>query len=417
MNIAFICTESEENISKGYCDMKILYISTVFPKEGTSTIYTDLAEALAEKGHEVTVVTTEERKNNVDTFMGQERGCNVLRVKTGNMYDVSLVEKGLSMLVIAKILIEAIKKYLANIKVDLILFEAPPVMMEEIVRYAKKQFDAKAFLMMKDIFPQNAVDIKIMKKNGVIYRYFKYKEKKMYLIADRIGCMSEENLNYLKNIEGVNENKLSIFPNTKRINDVKVDSKEIRKKYNIPEDKVVFVFGGNMGKPQGMQFLTDAIIKAMVVEKAFFVLVGRGTEREKVQENLKKYKNNLVLGNLPRNEYEQLVSSCDIGIISLDFRFTIPNYPSRVLSYMEYAMPVLAATDSCTDFRKLIEKEAVCGIWCASNNKNDFVCAVQKLVNDEKMRIELGQNGRNYLEKNFSVEKSVDILEQYYRGN
>lgn len=397
--------------------MKILYISTVFPKTGTSTIYTDLAEALTEKGHEVTVVTTEEKKNHVETTMTEERGCKVLRVKTGNMYDVGLIEKGISTITMPEVLKCALKKHLGDATVDLILFEAPPVTMEGIVDYAKKLYGARAFLMMKDIFPQNAADIGIMKKGSPIYCYFEQKEKHLYQVADGIGCMSKGNMEYLRAKAKISEDKLSIFPNTKRINDVSVDGKEIRAKYRIPEDKVVFVFGGNMGKPQGMQFLAKAIIKAGEIKDAFFVLVGRGTEREKVQEILKECDNNLVLSNLPRDEYEALVSSCDVGIISLDYRFTIPNYPSRVLSYMEYAMPVLAATDRNTDFRELIVEQAKCGIWCESKDEKAFVQAVETLVQNAKMRCDMGRSGRAYLENNFAVERSVELLEKYYLGN
>lgn len=396
--------------------MKILYISTVFPEIGTSTIYTDLAEALVEHGHEVTVLTTEEKRKHKPTAMMKERGCNVLRVKTGNIYDVGLIEKGISTITMAWLMKRAIKSYLSEISVDLILFEAPPVTMASVVSFAKDIFCATSFLMMKDIFPQNAVDLGIMKKGSPVCRYFEYKERELYHAADHIGCMSKGNLEYLEKVLGVDYNKLSVFPNTKKINSFVTETKKVRERYQIAEDKVVFVFGGNMGKPQGMDFLAEGIIRANEIEDAFFILVGRGTERDNIQEKLKAYNNNLVLTNLPRDEYEELVCSCDVGIISLDCRFTIPNYPSRVLSYMEYDMPVLAVTDRNTDFIELILDEANCGIWCESQNVEGFVQGIKKLVEDAEMRKKLGANGRKYLEDNFTVEKSVALLEKYYLG-
>lgn len=394
--------------------MKILYISTVFPRVGTSTIYTDLAERLVESGHRVIVVTTEERKSGNATGVYDERGCKVLRVKTGNMYDVGLLEKGISTITLSLFIKRAIRRYLSVEKIDLILFEAPPVTLAAIVKYAKKKFDAKAFLMMKDIFPQNAVDIGIIKKNSIIYKYFSYKEAVLYQVADKIGCMSIGNVNYLKENQNVASEKLSVFPNTKKIVSITTDKSEIRRKYNIPEDKVVFIFGGNMGKPQGMEFLATAVRAASVVEEAFFVLVGRGTEREGVQIALKGTKNSIVLDNLPREEYEKLVYSCDVGIISLDSRFTIPNYPSRVLSYMEYSMPVLATTDKNTDFKELIIEQALCGMWCESKSTDKFIEIVRRFVSCPEAREKMGKSGRKYLEKYFNVEKSVKLLEEYY---
>ena len=394
--------------------MKILYISTAFPMEGTSTIYTDLAEALVSHGHEVTVVTKEERRNQTATSMNTERGCRVLRIRTGNMYDVGFIEKGASIITMAWLMTGAMRRNLKGLKVDLILFEAPPVTMERVAAYAKKRFGARAFLMMKDIFPQNAVDIGLMKKGGLVFRYFRHREASLYRTADMIGCMSEGNVRYLREVSGVEQGKLCVFPNTKKIRHAEVNRQEIRRKYGLPLDRTVFIFGGNMGKPQGLDFMVRAIISAEHVGQAFFVLVGRGTERKRVQERLKGQKNCMVLENLPRDEYDRLVSSCDVGLISLDHRFTVPNYPSRVLSYMECSMPVLGATDRSTDFKDLLVKDAKCGIWCDSEDVGAFVEAVRKLAASPEMRTEMGQNGRSYLEEHFSVDVSVKLLEDMY---
>ncbi len=391
--------------------MNVLYVSTVFPREGTSTIYTDLAEALVEHGHEVAVVTNEERRSHMPTSMTEERGCKVLRVKTGNMYDVGRVEKGISIITMAWLMKRAMKKHLMDFTTDIILFEAPPVTMESVVSFAKRKFGSKSFLMMKDIFPQNAIDIGIIKKNSLVYRYFRHKEKRLYRTADMIGCMSEGNIKYLNEVSGIKLEKLSVFPNTKKIRQISVDRNEVRKKYKLPLDKVIFVFGGNMGRPQGLDFLVDAIIKSQDVKDAFFLLVGRGTEHKRTQALLKGIHNNIVLENLPRDEYEQLVCCCDVGIISLDHRFTVPNYPSRILAYMECSMPVLGATDKNTDFRKLLESEAQCGIWCDSACTDDFVTSVKKMVASPDMRMEMGRKGRTYLEDHLSVEYSVKLLE------
>lgn len=391
---------------------KILYISTAFPKEReSSTIYTDLAVALVENGYQVTVVAAEEKKNAGKTEVVNERGCRILRVVTGNHYNVGIIEKGITYLRLSYQLKAAIKKYLSNEIYDLILFSSPPTTLAGVVEMAKKMYKAPAFLMMKDIFPQNAVDIGMMRAGSLVHRFFQMKEKKMYEAADKIGCMSEGNRRYIAEHSGISYQKSTIFPNTKRIQPLKNKDLSIRNKYKIPQDKVVFVFGGNMGRPQGMDFLIKAILECNKVEKAFFILVGRGTEREKVKTALSYSKNVQVLDNLPRDEYEQLITSCDVGIVSLDHRFTIPNYPSRILSYMEYAMPVLAATDANTDFKELI-KEAECGYWCESDDTSAFVQSVSSFCENADLRITMGTNGRRYLEEHFCVEKSVEILQE-----
>ncbi|MGQ7328447.1 glycosyltransferase family 4 protein [Streptococcus suis] len=397
--------------------MKILYISTVFPQiNENSTIYTDLAEKLVERGHSVTVVATTYRRETRKPLIKNERGCKVLWIPVPPIYNVSLIRKGISILILPFLIKYRIKKYLITEAYDLILFESPPLTLESVVRYSKKLFNAKAFLMLKDIFPQNAIDIDIFSKNGIIYKYFRYKETQLYKTADRIGCMSNANLEYINFHNSVSVNKLCIFPNTKRVtHPAEIDKKYIRRKYNLPMNKTIFLFGGNMGKPQGIEFLTKAIKHTEKYAEAFFILVGRGTEKIFIEKELSKCNNVLLIENLPREQYEEVLSASDVGIISLDYRFTIPNFPSRILSYMDYSKPILGLVDPATDINQLIEASK-CGYWCYSNSIEDFYSKVKLFSESIEEREIMGKNGRRYFEENLDVNKSVDILENQWRA-
>jgi len=397
--------------------LKLLYIATSFPEPHKgATIYTDLAEALHEAGHEITVAVSEQPRNLKQTTMNIERGFDVLRVVTGNYYDVGLLEKGLTTLKIPRKMKQGILHHLSDREFDFILYEAPPVTNASLVIWAKKRFNCPSYLMLKDIFPQNAVDIGMMKKNGLIYQYFLKKETQLYNSADIIGCMSEGNRNYiLKHNPFIDEDKVEIFPNTKKItDDYRVDNYVIREKYSIPNETCVFLFGGNMGKPQYIDLLCKAIVECKDDENIFFLFVGRGTERYKIEQIIKKeaIKNALLVENLPRDEYEQMTKECNVGLIVLDPKFSIPNYPSRILSYLEYGKPVLAATDNVTDLKHLIEDNG-CGEWVWSGDKDTFIDAIKSMTNRSDLN-NMGKVGRSIVEKEYTVEKSVKILERHF---
>lgn len=398
--------------------MKILYIATSFPEPNRgSTIYTDLAEALYEAGHEITVAVSEQTKNLTQTQMKQERGFDVLRVVTGNYYDVGLIEKGITTLRIPNLMKKGISQYISNQKFDFILYEAPPVTNASLVRWAKKKFHCPSYLMLKDIFPQNAIDIGIMKSNSPIFKFFKHKEKELYESADIIGCMSKANIQYIiDHNPWLDKNKLELFPNTKKITgNTEIVKQEMRNKYSIPEDACVFLFGGNMGKPQYVDLLCQAIKECKDDKHIFFLFIGRGTERYKLEKTIQNTKvdNAIVIENLPREQYEQIIKESDVGLIVLDYRFTIPNYPSRILSYMEYSKPVIAATDKVTDLKELIET-ANCGEWVWSGDKEGFIKTIRSFAKSSLLR-EKGRNGRNYLVNNFSLNNSVEILEKHFK--
>ncbi|WP_143315062.1 glycosyltransferase family 4 protein [Clostridium sp. HBUAS56017] len=397
--------------------MRILYIATSFPKpEKGATIYTDLAEALHDAAHEITIVVSEQKRNKEKAGIKKERGFDVLRIVTGNYYDVGYVEKGITTLKMPLLMRRGIKKYLANKVFDFILFEAPPVTNAGLVDWAKKEFNCPSYLMLKDIFPDNAVDLGIIKRDSLLFRYFSAKAKKLFEVTDYVGCMSYANKQYvIKHNSWLDPKKVDIFPNTKKlIESIDLDGFPMRKKYKISEEACVFLFGGNMGRPQCVNLLCEAIRECKDDKGIFFLFVGRGTDRYKLEQIIQEnnIRNALLIDSLPRNEYEKIIKECNVGLIVLDPRFTIPNYPSRILSYMEYAKPVLAATDKVTDIKELI-KEAECGNWVWSGDSREFINTIRKMSKSDALTI-MGSNGRKYIEDKFDVKNSVKILEKYF---
>lgn len=401
--------------------MNILFLTIQYPiGEYNDNLYTMLVKELKQHGHEITIVVAEEAKNVDKTKLSFENNIEVLRVKVGDQFGVSFIKKGITTIKLELLMIKAIKKYLSKRDFDLVIYATPPITFANVVRFCKKKYGCSSYLMLKDIFPQNAVDIEIIKYNGIMHRFFRKKEKNLYLYSDYIGCMSQANIDYiLENNKYLTNYKVEYFPNTIKILPLKPkpNNFEIRDKLGIPNDKVVFIFGGNLGIPQGLGFLINCIEELRNYDNAYFLIVGDGTEREKTETLINRLKldNVLLMQRLPKRDYDKLMLECDVGLVMLDKRFTIPNYPSRILSYMEMALPMLAATDNSSDIKDLLEV-AECGLWTYSGDKNNFVEMVKYLCENKELRIQMGQSGRRYLEEHFNVSRSVKILESHFEA-
>lgn len=381
-------------------------------------IYTDLVRELANREYQVYVVSPRERRMKLSTELHEENNIHSLRVKTGNITKCNFIEKGISTLLIERQYLWAIKKYFKNIKFDMVMYSTPPITFEKVVKHFKNKQNSKTYLILKDIFPQNAVDIEIMKENGLFYKYFRHKEKNLYNISDYIGCMSKANKDYIiEHNDFINENKVEIFPNSikpiERINLEKV-SKVILDQYNIPKDKTLFLYGGNLGKPQGVDFLLKVAENFKEVDNGFLLIIGSGTEYEKIKIFLdqKNLENVQLFSYLPKEKYNQIVEAADVGLIFLDKRFTIPNFPSRLTAYMEHSLPILAATDSNTDIGDVIENSNS-GYWVESGNLEGFIDKAKVLSNNEDQRLQMGKNAREYLEENYDIRDTVDILTKH----
>lgn len=399
--------------------MNILFLSIgKFNNIEDRGIYTDLLRQFRNNGQTVYIASPRERRLNLPTEYIIENGVHLLKIKIGNITKTNIIEKGITTIMIETLFLKHIKKFFNNVRFDLVLYSTPPITFERVIRYIKKRDNAKSYLLLKDIFPQNAVDLGMFSKSNPIYHYFRNKEKKLYKISDYIGCMSPANVDYiLRHNPEISPEIVEVCPNS--IEPLYLEKNEettieIRKKFNIPLDKTVFIYGGNLGKPQGVDFLIECLRTNKSNYKVYFVIVGSGTEfnKLKVYFDSENPSNAQLFPQLPKDDYELLVNSCDVGLIFLDSRFTIPNFPSRLLSYMQASMPVLAATDVNTDVGKVVMENKF-GLWCESGNIKEFNEKLKQLC-DITLRKKMGENARRYLEENYTSKHSYDIIMKHF---
>ncbi len=369
-------------------------------------IYPDLLRKFRDEGHDVTIVCPNERKYNLRTQFIDVKGVKILKVWTTNIQKTSTIEKGITTLFIEHLFLFAINKYIRVFNFDLIIYSTPPITFTNIIKKIKKKSKATTYLLLKDIFPQNAVDLGMIKLNGILYKYFKHKEKMLYAISDYIGCMSPANLEYiLKNNFEINVNKIEVNPNSVDVLKViEAPNIDFYKKYNIPTNKILFLFGGNLGLPQGVEFLKQNVEFCKTIKGAFFLVVGDGTEFENISKwvNSTSLNNLILIKEIPACEYNALLKIVHVGLIFLNPAFTIPNFPSRLLSYMQFKIPIISATDEATDIGDIAQENNF-GFKCHTNDKIKFYHFV-KLLLDYDLRNKMGENAYNYLIKEYDVK-------------
>lgn len=404
--------------------MNILFLTLVqFDNLQEHNIYTDLLQEFVDRGHFVYAISPVERRQNVQTYLSQnDERAKVLRLRIGNTQKTSMIEKGIATVTLEQTFIRAIKKYTADIRFDLVLYSTPPITLCNAVQYVRQRDYAKTYLLLKDIFPQNSLDLGILQTSGikgVLYRMFRKKEQKLYRISDYIGCMSQANVDYvlrhnaLSDHQVIEVNPNCICPSKKRT--VSEDERvALRENYGIPVDKCAFLYGGNLGKPQDVRHIVACLRACEVIDDTVFVIAGSGTDRYRLEQyvNQERPQHVILLPQIPIAEYERMVGCCDVGLIFLDHRFTIPNFPSRLLSYMDAGLPVLAATDSNTDVGTVI-CEGGFGVWCESNGTESFVSGIRQML-DADRRVQMGACARTYLEEHYTARRGYDTIMSHF---
>lgn len=388
-------------------------------------IYTDLLRKFRNEGQSVYIVSPNERVFGRPTELIEKDGVRILGVKTLNLQKTSIIEKGLGQVLVESQYKKAIKKHLKDVSFDLILYSTPPITFPKVIKFLKKRNpNAKTYLLLKDIFPQNAVDMGMMSKDGVkgvLYKYFRRKERVLYGLSDYIGCMSPANVQFvLEHNSEISADRVGVAPNSielveKNYEDgqEKAERSYIRKKYDLPTEKPIFIYGGNLGRPQGIDFLIKCLEANKQRLDCYFIVVGNGTEYNKLEKWCRDNKGGCVklMQRLPKEDYDMLVRYCDVGLIFLDHRFTIPNYPSRLLSYLEYKMPVICATDPNTDMGRIAEENGY-GYWCESVKPDDFTALVDKMLASDRKA--MGEKGYQFLKENYLVEHTYGAIMKHF---
>lgn len=222
-----------------------------------------------------------------------------------------------------------------------------------------------------------------MKKWWPLYWRFRLQEKKLYRVCDKIGCMSQGNIDYIREHNpDVPAEKLHILENFQALetNPAPADE-DLKAKYGVG-GKFVVIFGGNMGVPQKLENVL-ALAKACEADypDVVFLLVGKGTRQARIRRLIAEMnlKNAVLKDFVPYRDYQRLVAQCDVGLISLNERFTIPNIPSKTLSYFNLRLPVLASLDAATDYGKLLD-EIGAGLWSPAGDIPAFKANFLSLV-------------------------------------
>lgn len=399
-------------------------MTSVYKQSDKGNLNVDLIDEFLRHGHKVDVVTPIERKYKKQTEIYTDENLMVIRFKSLNFRGkVNLIEKGISTLSLGYQYKYVLNKYLKDRKYDIAIYTTLPITYSPVIKELKNKYGTYCYLLHKDFFPQSAVDLGILNKSSLPYKLFRKIEKGLYKRSDTIGVMSEKNIDFiLADNPYIDKSKVEICPNSINPMDItiikrmKEDRDKIRNQYGIPLNNIVYVYGGNISRAQGIDYIIEIVKGFKKCNNSFLLFVGSGNEIEKLNEAIESSgsKNVKVINYLEKDKFDQLVAACDVGLVFLDNRFTIANIPSRTLAHINMYQPILAATDEFTDFKNIVEENEI-GLWNSSNDIKTFFENVDSLTNNETLRNKLGFNARNYLINECNTEKSYKIIMSHFK--
>ncbi|MEZ8724202.1 glycosyltransferase family 4 protein [Vibrio pomeroyi] len=378
----------------------------------------ELALELIEQRHEVTVITPHFEREQSGFIEDSLDGVSVWRFYSGQIKDVPKVKRAINETLLSFRAWSAIKEKVNTDTFDGVVYYSPSIFFGSLISKLKKRCHCNSYLVLRDFFPQWAIDSGLMRKGSAIGRYFRFFEALSYRQADTIGVMSE------KNLEIFNSNTEQQYPTTILRNwanltphDLSDKASSLRELLGL-NDEVIYFYGGNIGHAQDMANLMRLAKNMQCFDKAHFLFLGQGDEVKLVNNLMKEWDltNCSYLPSVSQYEFKDILAQVDVGLFSLSAQHSAHNFPGKLLGYMVQSLPILGSVNEGNDLMDLVNTSGAGFISVNGDDALFFENAI-KVQNNFELRRQIGAAGYKLLEKEFSVANIALSIAQSFTGN
>lgn len=391
-----------------------IFVDCYFPSTKSSAkLVHDLAVEFRRLGHDPCIVAPDDSLS-TDGRVDREQTITVVRVKTGTIKGAGRIRRGITEARLSATIWKAARAYFQAHPCDLIVFYSPSIFFGALVARLKKLWECPAYLILRDIFPQWALDIGELKK-GPAYWYFRRKELAQYAVADVIGVQSPANLCYFRDQALDGNYRLEVLYNWTTLQENNVPKTNFRERLNLA-GKAIFFYGGNIGVAQDMDNMLRLAANLRHERDLHFLLMGDGSEVARLQAQIaeRKLANISLHPSVDQRQYLGILAEIEVGLISLDRQLKTQNVPGKMLGYMYYGRPILASINPGNDLRDLLERHQA-GLVYVNGDDRQLCDGALQLARSQDLRGQLGRNGRRLLERNFSVTKAAEQILAHFQ--
>lgn len=365
----------------------------------------DLALEFNRQGHAVTIGSPDDSLTVPSTVEATD-SLTVLRIRTGQIKGAARWLRGLNEARLSHAFWKRGRQFFQSHPHDLIVFYSPTIFFGGLVAKLKRLWNCPAYLILRDIFPQWAVDAGVLRR-GLAWWYFRQVEFAQYRAADVIGVQSPANLDYFRDLPQTRGMVLDVLYNWTTLDEGTVPKTNYRADWGL-NDKIVFFYGGNIGVAQDLGNILRLAASLKAEPQIGFLFVGEGSEVAALQAQIDRdgLTNVQIKPAVGQREYLGMLAEFDVGLISLDRHLRTQNLPGKMLGYMYHSIPMLASVNPGNDLQSLLQAHEA---GLASQNGDNALLRnhALQLARDPALRRRLGTNGRRLLESTFAVEQAA----------
>ncbi len=289
--------------------------------------------------------------------------------------------------------------------IDVIFAGSTPPTQGLLCGLVKKRLKVPFVYNLQDVFPDSLVNAGMTKKGSLIWKLGRKIEDFSYRSADKIIVISND---FKRNImeKGVPEEKIVVIPNwidTEKVHPIPREANALFKELDLQEDIFYVVYAGNLGKAQGVQVLVDAAEQLKDKSDIRFLIFGNGVEEEKVKERIHalSLSNTSIYPLQPASRVSEVYSLGDVCVVSCKKGYGSNAFPSKTVSIMATATPIIASFDYKSELCSVLEQYNT-GLYAEPENPKHLVDCILKLKANKDAAAQMGKNGRRLVEIQYS---------------
>lgn len=283
---------------------------------------------------------------------------------------------------------------------DIVQVVEPPIACAPGAWLAAKLGDSMAWLHVQDFEVDAAFELGLLPE-GPIASLAHALERFVMRRFDRVSTISRK-MKDLLGQKGIDPEKQFLFENWTDIDQIKPLSGEIplRAELNVPKDKIVLLYSGNMGAKQGLEILAELANSLERNEEIILLLCGDGVMRRALEQMTSSQGNVLFLPLQPLERLNELLNLADIHLLPQRTGAEDLVMPSKLLNMLSSGRPVVATAREGTQVSEVVQ---LCGKVVPPGNVKKFTEALLYLVDNADERNRLGKAGREFAEKNWEL--------------
>jgi len=370
----------------------------------------DLAREFAAQGHDPVVLAPIEGPGPA-WLEDDDDGVRVVRLRAPGTKGYGYIRRTLAEIALPFAMLRGLwASPLRSMSWDGVVWYAPSIFFGPLVWWLKRRSRCPTYLILRDIFPEWAVDLGLLRK-GPVYYFFKLVAYFQYTVADVIGVQTASNLEYLSDWSERSDGRLEVLQNwlAPALN---VGS-SISIADSVLAGRNILVYVGNMGVAQGTQIFIQLAYKLKHREDLGFLFVGRGGDVPDLIDQAREYEldNTLFHSEIDTSEIPGLLSQCALGLLALSPKHNSHNIPGKFLTYLQAGLPVLARVNHGTDLVSIIENEGVGRVY-TGDSIEALRTLTEDLLDDLEVRRKMSRQGQALSMRMFSPTTAcTQILE------